>query len=60
MSRLDKYRGVFPAFYACYDDRGDISPERTQALVEPNTHDDAVLRTTHMRMMMMMDSRQHT
>lgn len=34
MSRLDKYRGVFPAFYACYDDKGDISPERIQNLIE--------------------------
>lgn len=33
MSQLSKYRGVFPAFYACYDDKGDISPERTQNLV---------------------------
>lgn len=31
MSRIDKYRGVFPAFYACYDDNGDISPDRTEA-----------------------------
>lgn len=31
MDRLDKYRGIFPAFYACYDDHGDVSPERTQA-----------------------------
>ncbi|MEE0419451.1 MAG: dihydrodipicolinate synthase family protein [Lachnospiraceae bacterium] len=30
MDRLDKYRGIFPAFYACYDDHGDVSPERTQ------------------------------
>jgi len=27
-----KYRGIFPAFYACYDDVGGISPARTQAL----------------------------
>lgn len=31
MKRLDKYRGIFPAFYACYDDQGEVSPERTQA-----------------------------
>ena len=23
-----------PAFYACYDDQGEISPERVRALVE--------------------------
>lgn len=27
-----KLRGIFPAFYACYDDVGGISPGRTQAL----------------------------
>ena len=26
MGKIDKYRGVFPAFYACYDDSGRISP----------------------------------
>ena len=29
---LDKYQGVIPAFYACYDDVGEISPSRVQAL----------------------------
>jgi len=29
---ITKYQGVFPAFYACYDDKGAISPERTRAL----------------------------
>ena len=29
---LKKYQGIFPAFYACYDDAGEISPSRTQAL----------------------------
>ena len=32
MSKLEKYQGVIPAFYACYDDAGQISPERTRAL----------------------------
>ena len=27
MSNLQKYNGVFPAFYACYDAEGNISPE---------------------------------
>lgn len=30
MNRLDKYRGIFPAFYACYDDSGEVSPARTR------------------------------
>ena len=32
MSDLSKYQGVIPAFYACYDDEGNISPERVRAL----------------------------
>ena len=32
MKELNKYRGIFPAFYACYDERGAISPERVRAL----------------------------
>ena len=32
IERLEKYRGVFPAFYACYDDQGEVSEERTKAL----------------------------
>lgn len=27
-----KFEGIFPAFYACYDDRGQVSPERTKNL----------------------------
>ena len=34
MKDLNKYRGIFPAFYACYDDAGAVSPERTRALTE--------------------------
>lgn len=30
---LKKYCGIFPAFYACYEDNGDVSIERTKALV---------------------------
>lgn len=29
---MDKYRGVIPAFYACYDDEGNISSERIKKL----------------------------
>lgn len=32
MKNLDKYKGVIPAFYACYDKEGNISPEGVQAL----------------------------
>ncbi len=32
MSDLHKYQGVIPAFYACYDSRGAISPAGVQAL----------------------------
>lgn len=31
---LEKYKGIFPAFYACYDDEGNVSSERTKKLVE--------------------------
>ena len=31
---LNKYKGIFPAFYACYVDEGNVSAERTKALVE--------------------------
>ncbi|MCR5663323.1 MAG: dihydrodipicolinate synthase family protein [Oscillospiraceae bacterium] len=34
MKDLSKYRGIFPAFYACYDAEGRVSPERTRALTE--------------------------
>lgn len=32
MRNLDKYKGIIPAFYACYDEEGNVSPERVQAL----------------------------
>lgn len=32
MDRLDKYKGVIPAFYACYDEDGGISADRTKRL----------------------------
>lgn len=32
MKNLDKYKGVIPAFYACYDEKGNISPEGVRAL----------------------------
>ncbi|MGQ7508227.1 dihydrodipicolinate synthase family protein [Streptococcus suis] len=30
----EKYHGIIPAFYACYDEAGDISSERVKALVQ--------------------------
>ena len=32
MRDLNKYKGVIPAFYACYDEEGNISPDGVQAL----------------------------
>lgn len=31
---MSEYKGIYPAFYACYDDEGEVSTERTKALVE--------------------------
>lgn len=32
MKNNDRYKGIIPAFYACYDEQGNVSPERTRAL----------------------------
>lgn len=29
-----KFKGIFPAFYACYDESGEVSEERTRSLCE--------------------------
>src|SRR5699024_7543285 len=34
MRNLDKYKGIIPAFYACYDEQGNISSERVQSLTK--------------------------
>lgn len=34
MRESNKYQGIIPAFYACYDDEGKVSRERTKALTE--------------------------
>ena len=34
MSDIKKYQGIFPAFYACYEDNGPVSPARTRALAK--------------------------
>ena len=31
---MKKYEGVIPAFYACYDENGEVSPERVRALAQ--------------------------
>lgn len=30
MRDLEKYKGIIPAFYACYEEDGSVSPERTR------------------------------
>lgn len=32
MSQQNKYTGVFPAFYACYDEQGEVSSDRVRSL----------------------------
>ena len=34
MENISKYQGIIPAFYACYDDQGAVSPERVEALTK--------------------------
>lgn len=34
MRNLEKYEGVIPAFYGCYDKEGNIDPEAVQALTK--------------------------
>jgi hypothetical protein len=34
MRNLTKYHGIIPAFYACYNDDGSVSPERTKAFAK--------------------------
>ncbi|MBR3819128.1 MAG: dihydrodipicolinate synthase family protein [Clostridia bacterium] len=34
MMNLDKYKGIFPAFYACYDSEGNVSAQATKDFVE--------------------------
>ncbi|MGT2888006.1 dihydrodipicolinate synthase family protein [Streptococcus didelphis] len=34
MKNLSKYKGIIPAFYACYDEAGEISSKRVQALTQ--------------------------
>lgn len=34
MKKIEKYQGIIPAFYACYDEQGEISSEGIRALVQ--------------------------
>lgn len=34
MRDITKYQGIIPAFYACYEEDGSVSRERTKALAE--------------------------
>lgn len=34
MADIKKYQGVFPGFYACYEDNGSVSPARTRAFAK--------------------------
>ncbi len=38
MRNLDKYKGILPAFYACYDDKGAVSPAAVRKLTEYFIH----------------------
>jgi N-acetylneuraminate lyase len=32
MKNIEKYQGIIPAFYACYDEKGEVSPQRVEEL----------------------------
>ena len=34
MRKIEKFKGIFPAFYACYEDNGEISINRSKKLLE--------------------------
>lgn len=34
MRNLNKYKGIIPAFCACYDEKGNVSPARVRALTQ--------------------------
>lgn len=34
MKDISKYQGIFPAFYACYDKEGQVSPQAVRALAK--------------------------
>ena len=47
MSRIDKFKGVIPAFFACYDESGEVSPERVRAF----TPKKSTIKKTPLRIM---------
>lgn len=34
MKNIEKYQGIIPAFYACYDERGEVDGKRVELLTE--------------------------
>ena len=38
MRNLEKYKGVIPAFYACYDNEGNVSPVSYTHLTLPTIY----------------------
>ena len=34
MHNMEKYQGIIPAFYACYDKEGNISPQAVRDLAQ--------------------------
>lgn len=34
MRDLNRYQGIIPAFYACYDENGEVSQERVRQQVQ--------------------------
>ena len=44
---MQKYQGIFPAFYACYDENGHISPDGVRAftrfLMDKGVHESAAI-----------------
>ena len=34
MNKKDKYQGIIPAFYACYNEHGEVDGERVELLTK--------------------------
>ena len=54
---IEKYSGVIPAFYACYDPQGEVSPEGTRALIvqHASSREEAVDKAARLRELCRMD-----
>ena len=48
--KAKKYTGIFPAFYACYDEAGEVSPSRTRELAKYLLAQGYKLRTVNNRL----------